>query len=81
MENDIGCHFPKSIALNVQSRLHSPPVRIGTLDQVRRRVTWLSAMGFLEYKTNTLVGLTEPGLAAVANLQLGVLSQHVSYTE
>lgn len=42
-----------------------------TLDQVRRRVTWLSAMGFLEYKTNTLVGLTEPGLAAVANLQLG----------
>lgn len=42
-----------------------------TLDQARRRVTWLSAMGLLEYKTNTLVGLTEVGLEAVANLQLG----------
>lgn len=42
-----------------------------TLDQVRRRVTWLSAMGLTEYKTNTLVGLTDTGRATAAGLQLG----------
>lgn len=42
-----------------------------TLDQVRRRVTWMSAMGLTEYKTNTLVGLTDDGHAAMAALQLG----------
>lgn len=42
-----------------------------TLDQVRRRVTWMSAMGLTEYKTNTLVGLTGEGHAATAALQLG----------
>jgi hypothetical protein len=42
-----------------------------TLDQVRRRVTWMSAMGLTEYKTNTLVGLTADGREAAAGLQLG----------
>ncbi|WP_171059365.1 restriction endonuclease [Arthrobacter crystallopoietes] len=42
-----------------------------TLDQVRRRVTWMSAMGLAEYKTNTLIGLTDAGREAVASLQLG----------
>ena len=42
-----------------------------TLDQVRRRVTWMSAMGLTEYKTNTLVGLTDAGREATAGLQLG----------
>ncbi|MDP9982948.1 hypothetical protein J2W14_002350 [Pseudarthrobacter oxydans] len=42
-----------------------------TLDQVRRRVTWLSVIGLTEYKTNTLVGLTDAGREMVPGLQLG----------
>lgn len=42
-----------------------------TLDQVRRRITWMSALGLTEYKTNTLIGLTDAGGEAEANLQLG----------
>ncbi|NMR29420.1 restriction endonuclease [Crystallibacter degradans] len=42
-----------------------------TLDQVRRRVTWMSALGLVEYKTNTHIGLTDAGRKAVTGLQLG----------
>jgi hypothetical protein len=42
-----------------------------TLDQVRRRITWMSAMGFVEYKTNALIGLTAAGLEAASSLRLG----------
>ncbi|MCR1162149.1 hypothetical protein NEK97_11810 [Paenarthrobacter sp. UW852] len=42
-----------------------------TLDQVRRRITWMSAMGLVEYKTNTLIGLTATGLEATSSLRVG----------
>lgn len=34
-----------------------------TLDQVRRRCAWFICLGFIEYKTSQLIGLTEPGRA------------------
>ncbi|MHA7261577.1 hypothetical protein ACX80W_00085 [Arthrobacter sp. TMN-37] len=42
-----------------------------TLDQIRRRLTWMSAMGLTEYKTNDVIGLTAAGVDALEHLQLG----------
>lgn len=41
-----------------------------TLDQARRRVTWLSCMGAIEYRTATLVAITERGEALLKALAL-----------
>jgi hypothetical protein len=41
-----------------------------TLDQTRRRVTWLSCMGAVEYRTATLVAITQRGEALLADLAL-----------
>lgn len=41
-----------------------------TLDQARRRVTWLSCMGAVEYRTATLVAITERGEALLGTLAL-----------
>ncbi|MFE3029072.1 hypothetical protein [Nocardia tengchongensis] len=41
-----------------------------TLDQARRRVTWLSCMGAVEYRTATLLALTARGEALLAGLVL-----------
>lgn len=42
-----------------------------TLDQIRRRVYWLTALGYLENKTSKLLGLTDEGLRVVELLELG----------
>lgn len=42
-----------------------------TLDQVRRRVTWMQALGLMEYKTNELLQLTDLGREGLHTLQLG----------
>lgn len=42
-----------------------------TLDQVRRRVAWMTALGVLEYKTREVIGLTAGGREALSALQLG----------
>lgn len=41
-----------------------------TLDQARRRVTWLSCMGAVEYRTASLLTLTTRGEALLADLVL-----------
>lgn len=41
-----------------------------TPDQVRRRVTWLSCMGAVEYRTTTLLKITDRGEALLATLVL-----------
>lgn len=41
-----------------------------TLDQARRRVTWLSCMGAVEYRTATLVALTDRGETLLSGLAL-----------
>ncbi|SFL93897.1 restriction endonuclease [Nocardia asteroides NBRC 15531] len=41
-----------------------------TADQARRRVTWLSCMGAVEYRTATLVALTDRGEKLLSSLAL-----------
>lgn len=42
-----------------------------TLDQIRRRVYWLSCLGYVENKTSKLFGLTEAGARVVERLEMG----------
>jgi hypothetical protein len=42
-----------------------------TPDQVRRRVTWLIALGAIEYRTSTLIAITERGTRMLHGLELG----------
>lgn len=42
-----------------------------TLDQTRRRVTWLSCMEAVEYRTSTLLAITECGETLLGTLALG----------
>lgn len=42
-----------------------------TLDQIRRRVTWMLGLGIVEYKTRELIGLTSRGREILGTLQLG----------
>lgn len=46
-------------------------LRWSTLDQVRRRLTWLTCMGMVEHKTSQELGLTELGQAAAVRLLPG----------
>lgn len=42
-----------------------------TRDQVRRRLTWMQALGLVEYKTNELLQLTDLGREGLHTLRLG----------
>lgn len=42
-----------------------------TLDQVRRRLTWMQVLGLVDYKTNALLQLTDLGRDGLSALRLG----------
>ncbi|NYJ32365.1 restriction endonuclease [Nocardiopsis aegyptia] len=42
-----------------------------TPDQTRRRITWFTCLGLVEYKTSTHIGLTDKGHEHLLTLQLG----------
>ncbi|TCC07208.1 restriction endonuclease [Kribbella soli] len=67
---DVLQNGPHSMRDLMEAAHHQYDLAWTTLDQARRRVTWLSCMGAAEYRTATLVEITERGKALLAGLVL-----------
>lgn len=67
---DTLCNGPLSVRDLMEAAADRYHLGWTTLDQARRRVTWLSCIGAVEYRTATLLAITERGEALLGTLAL-----------